>query len=210
MRAISKGREPLSLTEHRSTPGSDYNGYQDKETLRNYLVREQKGLCCYCMQRVRPDRTGMKIEHWHSQSAHPFEDLDYLNLLACCMGRSDNEERCDTFKADRELSRNPSDPQTRISDLIRFKPDGIVYSTDPLLNQELDVILNLNIAILARSRKDVLLGFVAGLRLRQKRNPAFQPNWRKLLEEWEGTDSTESLKPFCQIVVDWIYRHHNR
>ncbi len=52
MRTILKGREPASLTEHRATPGADYDGYRDKDTLRAHLVAEQRGLCCYCLSRI--------------------------------------------------------------------------------------------------------------------------------------------------------------
>ena len=86
MRTIRKGAEPNSLAQHRHTDGADYQNYRDKDALRTFLVREQRGLCCYCMARVRADRDAMKIEHWHSQSGHPQEQLDYTNLLASCMG----------------------------------------------------------------------------------------------------------------------------
>ena len=53
MRAITKGPEPVSLTAHRQTPHCDYDNYAAKDDLRNALVSEQRGLCCYCMGRIR-------------------------------------------------------------------------------------------------------------------------------------------------------------
>ncbi|HQN20060.1 MAG TPA: hypothetical protein PKV86_13000, partial [Syntrophobacteraceae bacterium] len=80
MRAITKGAEPPSLTAHRQTPNCDYDNYPDKAALRQALVREQRGICCYCMGRIRNDSTEMKIEHWRCQSGYPDEQLIYRNL----------------------------------------------------------------------------------------------------------------------------------
>jgi hypothetical protein len=38
MRRILKGGEPTSLIEHRSSPGTDYDSYRDKDTLRTYFT----------------------------------------------------------------------------------------------------------------------------------------------------------------------------
>jgi len=56
VRAITKRQEPASLTAYRKTPDSDYGGYPVKDELRRSLVTEQRGLCCYCMSRIRPER----------------------------------------------------------------------------------------------------------------------------------------------------------
>jgi len=61
MRAITKGPEPPSLTAHRQTPPCDYDNYTDKDGLRHSLVTEQRGLCCYCMGRIRNGPKTMKI-----------------------------------------------------------------------------------------------------------------------------------------------------
>jgi hypothetical protein len=45
MRNIVKGTEPQSLTQHRMTDPTDYDGYPDKEGLRSSLVAEQRGIC---------------------------------------------------------------------------------------------------------------------------------------------------------------------
>ena len=94
MRAIVKGREPSSLTQHRLRPSSDgyspdYNNYNDKNALRKALVEEQRGLCCYCMTGISSDRGKMKIEHWQCQKRYPTKQLNYRNLLAACWGGDD-------------------------------------------------------------------------------------------------------------------------
>lgn len=81
MRAVTKGPEPASLTRHRLTPHCDYDNYAEKDDLRYALVTEQRGLCCYCMGRIRNGPAAVKIEHWQCQARYPVEHLSYRNLL---------------------------------------------------------------------------------------------------------------------------------
>ncbi len=162
MRTIRKGAEPNSLVQHRHLEGADYENYGDKDELRASLVQEQRGLCCYCMTPIRPNRDAMKIEHWHSQAKHSEEQLDYSNLLAACMGndgRRKADQYCDTCKADRDLSRNPANPLHAVESLTRFLGDGKIASTNPIFDAELNEVLNLNVAYLVNSRKGVLTAF---------------------------------------------------
>jgi len=84
MRSIQKGHEPGTLTRHRNSAHADYENYAAKDTLRVSLVTEQRGLCCYCLSRIRANAQAMKIAHWHSQDRYPAEQLDYQNLLGAC------------------------------------------------------------------------------------------------------------------------------
>ena len=49
MKHITKGQEPQSLIRHRKQPHSDYDNYTEKDELREALLAEQGGICCYCM-----------------------------------------------------------------------------------------------------------------------------------------------------------------
>lgn len=59
MRNIQKKSEPKSLTQHRANTNSDYDNYPQKQDLRDTLVGEQKGICCYCMQRIKAEPTNL-------------------------------------------------------------------------------------------------------------------------------------------------------
>jgi hypothetical protein len=61
MRNIQKTPEPTSLTQHRCNTNTDYDNYAEKNELRESLVNEQRGICCYCMQRIQPDSDKMQI-----------------------------------------------------------------------------------------------------------------------------------------------------
>jgi uncharacterized protein (TIGR02646 family) len=88
-----KGPEPsgAGLALVRSTPGAGWGslGEDERRALREALVRDQRGLCCYCMQRiVNPPKgvtASMKIEHWHAR-AEDGAQLAWSNLLGACAG----------------------------------------------------------------------------------------------------------------------------
>ena len=197
MRTIIKGNEPSSLAQHRCAPFTGYDNYPDKDTLRASLVAEQRGLCCYCLSRIRRESDKMKIEHWHCQDRYPIEQLDYRNLLGACLGnkgQSKDRQHCD-------LSRNPANPMHRVEDLIRFEANGRVASDDAAFDAELNEVLNLNEAFLRNNRKDVLNGFTGALD-KCGELPATKLN--EWLRYWNGESHTGELPPFCQVVVYWL------
>jgi uncharacterized protein (TIGR02646 family) len=204
MKTILKRAEPNSLTEHRLSPGADYDNYRDKDALRTFLVQEQRGLCCYCLAPIRAERLTMKIEHWHCQTNYADEQLTYSNLLAACMGnegRRVSDQHCDTRKGDRDLSRNPANPQHHVEELTRFFGDGRIASDNPAFNVELNEVLNLNLPFLRNSRKAVLRAFQQGLEKRGRLSRAVKEKW---LSQWSGESDGGRLQPFCQVVVYWL------
>ena len=204
MRNIAKGNEPPSLTEHRQTPHADYDNYQDKETLRQSLVSEQRGLCCYCMRSIRPIEGSMKIEHWHSQDRYPDEQLAYSNLLGACMGgdgQRDSVKHCDTAKGSKDLSRNPANRDRHVEEQIRYLPDGTIASSDATFDGELNDVLNLNAAHLKNGR---LAALRALQELLKKRGTLNKSRWQRLVEEYSGATHTNALQPFCGVIVYWV------
>lgn len=158
MRAIIKSREPASLASHRQTPPCDYDNYAAKDDLRLALVTEQRGVCCYCMGRIRNGPMTMKIEHWRCRAHHPGEQLCYQNLLGACLGGHGQPARlqhCDTRKGDRDLEWNPADPAHHIEARIRYEPDGSIHADGGDLDDQLNEVLNLNLPMLKNRRKGV-------------------------------------------------------
>lgn len=210
MRAITKGPEPPSLTEHRNASHSCYNNYQDKDVLRNALVAEQRGLCCYCMGPIQPYANKMKIEHWRCRSRYAQKQLDYSNLLGACMGgeRKPREgerkprklEHCDTRKADADLCRNPADPAHEIEATLRYGLDGTIESDDEVFNGELNEILNLNLAFLKNNRIAVL----NSLSDWWNEHPQ-PPSQRQIEHQRKKYDAKDGdLTPYCQVAIWWL------
>ncbi len=207
MRTITKGVEPPSLVQHRLTRHSDYDNYADKAALREVIVREQRGLCCYCMRRIHSDTTTMKIEHWRCQSRYPTEQLNYRNLLAACLGgegRPPYLQHCDTKKGNDDILWNPANHLHHIETRLRYEPDGTIRSDDPMFDSQLKDVLNLNLSVLKNNRAGVLDGVLGWWRLMKAKLKGPVPRARFERERDRWLPQTGELKPYCQVVISWL------
>ncbi len=213
MKSIAKFAEPVSLARYRANRTEDYTPTyanlpeQELYDLRNSLVPEQGGICCYCMGRIKPTGEKMKIEHWQAQSQdkYPARQLDYTNLLGACLGgekrgrKSDPKtHHCDTRKRDDDFCINPSAPNSNIESRFRYLRDGTIESDDEQLNQEINTILNLNYSLLKSNRAGVLIALKKAFGKRQLRRADLQ----KLLADWK----TPPLKPYCQVAISYLHK----
>jgi uncharacterized protein (TIGR02646 family) len=208
MRRIKKAKEPKVLAQYRATAAATYNGFQTAQRtqiLRESLLSDQGGICCYCMQRIYPNEDAMKVEHWRSQRRFPDYQLDYSNMLAACMGNEgepEEEQHCDTRKGNKDLARNPADPDDRIEDFIQYLGDGTIVSNDPDLNEQLgEDVLNLNRALFISNRLSVLDAFHQSL---PGNRTLTKGELRKMEKDWGSGAAGVELKPFCGVVVYWI------
>jgi len=173
------------------------------------------------------------IEHWYPQSKyrddkqwnaeHPDQrprdltnhgDLDYGNLLAVCKGIITTREKvqhrhCGESREDNPLKFNPAadDVESHISFSTR---DGTILSTDDDFKTQLDTVLNLNNSFLKNNRIAVLNGFTEEIQKRFKATPLSKPYLDQKLAEWTGSHHSNSLTPYCQIVVYWIRKRLSR
>ena len=207
MRVITKGAEPRSLMTHRQTPHCDYDNYADKAALRHALITEQRGLCCYCMGRIRNGPTTMKIEHWRCQSRYPADQLNYRNLLGACLGgigQPPHLQYCDTGKGDRDLQWNPSDPVHHIETRLYYEMDGSIRSDDADFDAQLEDVLNLNLAFLRNNRKGVLDAVLEWWRREKSRLRGPVPRVRFEAERDRRIGGAGELQPFCQVAAWWL------
>ena len=206
MRTIAKGPEPVSLTAHRKTPHCDYDNYAAKDDLRHALVTEQRGLCSYCMGRIRNGPTTMKIEHWLCQAHHAGEQLNYRNLLGACLGKQGKRahlQHCDTRKGDSDLQWNPADPSHHIETRVRYElVDGSIHADDTDFDDQLNDVLNLNLPELKNNRKGVVDAVLQWWRS-QKRNLGRVPRERLERERARHDAGVGELAPYSQVAV-WL------
>lgn len=208
MKNIAKGQEPPSLTAFRSTNPTDYNGYRDMDTLRALLVAEQRGLCCYCECRIHAVWNMMKVEHWHSHTNYPNERLVYRNLLGACLGGKGTpgrDQHCDTSKGELDLSRNPADPAHDVEVLLRYGNDGRITSTNAQFDQELNTVLKLNQPHLINNRRAVLNALKKTLRIRG--GSLTRAQWQNILDDWNGSNHQNDLRPYCSVIAYWVRKH---
>ena len=205
MRAIAKGPEPASLTAHRKTPHCDYDNYGDRPALRHALVTEQRGICCYCMERIHNGPLTMKVEHWRCQSRFPGEQLSYRNLLGACLGGDGQPpalQHCDSRKGDRDLRWSPADPAHHIETRLRYELDGSIRADDAGFDAELEDVLNLNLPRLKNNRKGVLDAVLDWWR--NEKRGGHVPRARFEAERNRRVAGDGELEPFCQVAVWWL------
>lgn len=220
---IHKGAEPPLLARYRTIPGARYDGgtmpdgttfTQIKDEIRAHLVREQGHLCAYCMGRIRPMETAMKIEHWASQAEHDDLQLAYSNMLGCCCGKSYKdgkpEDHCDTFRSreNQPLTLNPSDRAHHARLRIRYKPNGEIGSGDPIIDGELRSVLNLNASRLVANRKKTWEAVTEAL----SRSPgaATPAGVAHLKSIWETRKNADELPPYCGVAIQYLERRMAR
>ena len=205
MRNIVKGAEPKSLEEYRCSTGTFYDDYQDKPGLRESLVVEQRGLCCYCLSRISSDPQKMKIEHWQSQAQFPEHQLHYSNLLGACHGGGGGKppklQHCDTRKGNQAISLNPANIEHDVERPLRYNNDGTIGSADPIFDREINEVLNLNLPLLKNNRKAILRRFIQEVTRRDDWNDT---QFQKQLAAWNGEADNNNLKEYCQVVVYWL------
>jgi len=212
MKTITKSKEPKCLTEHKAPPFTSYENLKEEcsYVVRESLIDEQGYICCYCMQRIYMHEKGTtpitKIEHFLCQADYPDKDLDYKNMLLACMGGEGAPKRlqiCDTRKRNAILSISPTNTSRNIEDLIKYKPNGEIYSTDNTLNEELESVLNLNLPRLVKNREAMYLEVQSRIRIEGKKqgNKVLQKKFledekAKLLKMKNG-----KFKEYCMVGV---------
>ena len=215
MRSITKGNEPVSLLQHRLTPHSDFDNFEDKDILRQALVSEQRALCCYCMGRIHPSIESMKIEHWRCQANYPTEQLRYRNLLGACIGGEGQplkNQHCDTRKGDRDLRLNPADPTHQVERRVIYLADGSILGSDPEFNGQLNDVLNLNLPLLKQQRKSLLDAVLGWWKVERDRLRASVPRDRLIRKRDKylaGRWTTWTLLPGRCLVAESTYSEDN-
>ena len=209
---IRKKKTPVFLRECQSDPFITFKNLRgiDKKQLRESLCDEQNGLCAYCMKRIRPTESGMKVEHLDPQSHNAGNDLDYNNLLAVCYGNmsdASREHTCDTCKGDRELHISPLRPD--IEPMIQYRRNGLSAASDKLpdhtkteVNTDLNEILNLNHKDLQNNRKAVLEGYLIALSRRKEKGKLPDSFWKA--EETRYKSGERRTEEYKGIILDYI------
>ena len=170
---VRKRAPPPELTTFRLTPDTsvdpprpatyDSPGVEAvKPAIRAALVAEQRGVCCYCTDRIKPTDADMKIEHRVPQrgpAGDAARTLDWGNLLGACRGAVPNASgrgamtlHCDSSKAEQALPIDPTDASHVAA--IGYTRGGRVTSSRGEHQRAIDVVLNLNAdALVARRRR---------------------------------------------------------
>jgi uncharacterized protein (TIGR02646 family) len=84
---LDKAHQNPPTTANEAT--SRWSSFGYKETLLDYLLDEQYGLCCYSELRADLEGLGYHIEHLQPKSDNPARTFDYNNLAASALNTDD-------------------------------------------------------------------------------------------------------------------------
>ncbi len=215
MRLIRKGPEPPLLLAFRMTPGARYEGVPSdaKRAMRDDLVREQHGLCCFCMQRIEPavsPELRVKIAHWTPQAVDQTRDLTWRNLFAACPGNEGaprERQHCDTRQGNERLTINPLE-ETHVASLT-YSTSGAVRSARSDLQGDLDERLNLNDEALCARRREAVMRMADALGRRS--GAQFKPaDIERAIARCNTPDARGYLPPFAGALDAWLRRRLGR
>lgn len=153
---IDKKNTPTVFTEtKRKCPSYDMLHREDKNLLKEVLIKEQGGICAYCMSRIDMDTS--TIEHYipqHGSNGDISLSMDYQNMFAVCKRtrfQKEKDKTCDDKKKENLIT---IDPRRRSDiDQIKYSMNGRIYSERGDFNSDLNNTLNLNQATLINNRK---------------------------------------------------------
>ncbi len=106
MKHIIKGREPRPFAEWKEKASEEWRptweslGGEPKKALKEALIAEQGGICCYCERRLAENDS--HIEHFRPKCDLAVDPLDYSNLLCSCQEnlRRGEPRHCGNLKGD--------------------------------------------------------------------------------------------------------------
>lgn len=212
---IKKRVAPQVLLNYKRDKNANFNDFPDKSIVRDCLIKEQFGLCAYCMSRISTTmnyngdykQVHCKIEHFKSQSKYPNLQLDYQNMLGCCNGNEGKPlkyQTCDTHKQDLELMFNPSDENDYEKMRIKFYKDGTIHSGNEEFDVQINSVLNLNAAHLVAARKALL--DAAFNVLNKCKGTRTKSEIQHLINKYESLENGMH-KPYYYVVVYYLRKH---
>lgn len=168
MRRIVKRNEPRDLRVwKRRHPEACYDDLSHdarfpgaaraKAALRRALLKEQRGLCCYCETLI--DDGNFHVEHFRPKDPRffPHLQLSYDNLHACChkIPCGGSEENCGHKKGNRFNENLVSPLEPDCESHFRYDLTGRIFPADQR-GADTITMLNLNSALLRESRKALI------------------------------------------------------
>lgn len=129
---LTRPEDPMQRKGYGDTLRS-YFDQMPKNEIRETLLEEQRGLCCYCMRRIsKPE--DVRIEHWFPLSEARETAIDYQNFLGSCYGvYSENQQPCSCCDKKKGGTKIKIDPRNQwMMDCIKYESDGTLYFDAPV------------------------------------------------------------------------------
>jgi uncharacterized protein (TIGR02646 family) len=188
-------------------------------TLEQFLLKEQMGLCCYCMQRI--DRAGFHIEHCNPQSRFENEQVNYYNLyLSCGKSGQAKPNHCGEFKKDNLIPRVISywDDKNKegCESFFKFNENGEIIplnlaGSDSKSQRIIDNGAARSMPVLLKATVDILNLNCDDLKEKRKaasRTVKDLPNdlikLKRTLNRYEMTDENGCYEPLYLVTIQFL------
>lgn len=120
-----------------------------KNEVKEILLHEQRGICAYCMRRIRMDNHS-RVEHLVPLSSSKDKAIDYNNMLGVCDGGENITGKqghilcCDAHKKETGITISPLDKVQM--DKIAYDKDGKIFTEprDEAMEKDINEVLLLN------------------------------------------------------------------
>lgn len=137
--------------------------YYSKQELREELLKETYGLCCYCEIELQNNPNVAIVEHVQPKLGTINQHLifDYSNLSISCKGGEKDpkpkELHCDSCKGSTPIPISIFD--SRIEEEVKYSIDGKIVGTTADATKTIE-ILNLNTKKLNNLRRNTVFGLI--------------------------------------------------
>lgn len=163
MKYIIKREEPESFTKWKASANNNwkptYNQLsgQVKKDVKNALIAEQGGICCYCERKLNYDDS--HIEHLNPQCNSEEGQLDFQNMLCSCQKHLKKREplHCGNSKGKDAIAITPL--HTDCKDKFTYTEDGHIEFTNEDSKKTIQS-LQLNIDKLVNLRLSAIEPFI--------------------------------------------------
>lgn len=201
MKYIQKNDPPKSLEEYKRTEGASFEDLDEnhrniKREVKDSLIAEQGGICCYCGTRI--DRMNSMIEHFKPKAIGCFPELqlEYSNLLASCLGGQIERQKnrrfplcCDANKKNRIIEVSPTDPDCE--SYFMYDDEGNIYGINLEARRAID-ILNLNNKVQKNRRRAAIQVYI---------NLPNETDWEKEIHFLSTKDRNGLYQPYCFAAI---------
>lgn len=204
---INKRNQPKALKKAVKGGAKSYINdlSQDvKEKLRDKLLADQGGICCYCLKRIPEKKLPKsKIEHFRCRDKYKDLEVDYSNLFIACNGLGNSGlKTCDTLKDKTDIN-SFSLTQTNFEAVIKYGRDGSIISSNPDIEKDINEVLGLNEGNLKVERLNIYFA-IQNIKKRLLKRGDYEVQINRQRVTWRSRDFKGEYQPFFSVALYYL------
>ncbi|MCO6492726.1 MAG: TIGR02646 family protein [Phaeodactylibacter sp.] len=177
------------------------------QKLQVLLAEEQGYVCAYCNRQIHSgipeDDEQSRIDHLQPKGRFPDQTFNYQNLVSSCHGNErvpkPREVHCDSQKNENELPAALFPTNLDCELQFRVSDEGLLVTSNPIIQKGIEETLNLNCAKLIVLRKSALAPFA---------ETHIEPSEvDTMIAAYKVPDENGRLEPFCGIIINFLRQY---